>query len=123
MSLHILIGVGLLYYMAALFVNTTYVVVDHYNLTIEHRPLKMPFYPGRTIPSRDIDQIYIHKYVASRTNGQPNYAFGVQALLKTGENIKLLKGLRNANQAQYIEQEIEKFLKIKDRAVEEEFKG
>lgn len=123
MSLHILIGVSMLYYTIAVFVNTTYIIVDHGKISIEHRPLKIPFYPNREIPSRNVEQIYTYKYESSKTNGRPNYSFAVQAKLKNGSEVKLLKGLKNANQAQYIEQEIERFLRIKDMPVEEEYLG
>lgn len=123
MSIHIFIGVSFLYYLIATLVNTTYIIVDDYNLTIEHRPLKVPFYPRRDIPASEIDQIFTDKYVAGKTNGRPNYAFAIQALLKNNEKVKLLKSLKHPDQALYVEQEIEKFLKIKDRPVENEYKG
>ncbi len=92
-------------------------------LSIEHRPLRTPFYPNRYITSREIDQIFVEKYVAGKTNGTPNYAFGVQAVLPGGKRIKLVKGLKTSDQALYIEQEIEAFLSIQDEPVDEEWKG
>ena len=122
-SIHLLIGIGLLYYVLSVFFNTTYIVVNQRELSIEHRPLKSPFYPNRYIASREIDQIFVEKYVAGKTNGTPNYAFGVQAVLQGGKRVKLVKGLKNSDQALYVEQEIESFLSIQDEPVDEEWKG
>ena len=47
---------------------------------------------------------------------------GVYLTLKSGLEVKLLKGLKTAEQAQYIEQEIERFLKISDELVDGEYR-
>ena len=120
-SVHLLVGVGFLYYTIASFLNTTYIILDHRNLTIEHKPLHMPFYPERTISSRDISQFYVQRYVASTSNNKPNYAFAVQLQTKEQEEIRIIKGLKKPNQARYIEQELERFLKIDDRPMESEW--
>ncbi len=123
MSLHLTVGIGLLYYIFATFVNTTYITVDERQVSVEHRPLKVPFYPNRSIPTNDIEQIYVDKYVASTSNGSPNYAYAVQAILKNRKRVKLLAGMDDPQQSLYVEQEIESFLDIPDREVEEEWKG
>lgn len=122
-SIHLLIGIGLLYYVLTVLFNTTYVIVSQRELSIEHRPLRTPFYSNRYIPTRDIDQIFVEKYAAGKTNGKTNYAFAVQAILPGGKRVKLVKGLKNADQALYIEQEVESFLRIQDEPVDEEWKG
>ena len=122
MSIHLLIGIGLLYYTLTNFLNKTYIVVDRNNLHIEHKPLRLPFYPDRHISTSELDQLHIEKYVASTTNNRPNYAFAVVAkLLPEDKDLKIIKGLKTSNQAQYIEQEVERFLNIQDRPVEEEY--
>jgi hypothetical protein len=122
-SVHLLVGISLLYYTLACFMNKTFVMVDHYNLHVEHKPLRIPFYPDRHIPVGELDQLFIEKYVASRTNGRPDYAFAVNVRLTNQETLKIIKGLKNMHQARYIEQEIERFLRIEDRPVEEEYLG
>ena len=119
-SLHVLIGVSLLYYTLVCFVNTTYIMVNHYRILVEHKPLRLPFYPNRDIGVHEIDQLYTHEYVASTTNGKPDYAYAVHLKLKDKSDIRLIKGLKNPDQALYIEQEIEDFLKIDDKAVKGE---
>ncbi len=122
-SLHLLVGLSLLYYTLSVLFNTTYIRVNHQEVVIEHRPLKMPFYPDRRAPVQDIDQLFIDKYVESRTNNRPNFAYAVRAVLKSNSDkrIPIIKGLKNKEQARYIEQEIERFLNIKDRPVEGEW--
>lgn len=122
-SIHLLIGIGLLYYVLSVMLNTTYIIVNQREMSVEHRPLRSPFYPNRYITSREVEQVFVEKYVASKTNGRPNYAFGVQAMLQNKSKIKLLKGLKTSEQALYVEQEIETFLRIQDEPVDEEWKG
>ena len=69
--------------------NRTYITVDGYNLSIEHRPLKNPFKPAEEIPVQDIDQIYVRRHVVSTTNGKSSYGHSVMAVLKNGRQLKL----------------------------------
>ncbi len=122
-SIHLLIGICLLYYVLANMLNTTYITVRRGKLSVEHLPLRFPFYPDRFIPVANIEQVFVERYVASKTNNNPDFAFRVK-LIETNQNrINLVKGLKQPNHALYIEQEIEKFLKIQDKVIEEEWKG
>jgi len=123
LSLHLMVGIGFLYYTLAVMLNTTYLNVNSRQLTIEHKPLKVIGRPSRKITATDIRQIYISKYRTGKTNGRPTYAFGVYAVLGGGRHLSLVKGLRHSEQALYVEQEIEAFLEIEDEAVEEEWQG
>ncbi len=120
-SLHLLVGLSLFYYTLCIFFNTTFITVNSRKISVLHKPLKMPFYPDRNVAVDRVSQLFIDKYVESRTNGRPNYAFGVYAHLKNGNHIKLLRGLKNHDQARYIEQEVERFWNIEDTAVEGEW--
>ncbi|MEM9547260.1 MAG: hypothetical protein AAGA77_14870 [Bacteroidota bacterium] len=117
MSIHLLVGLGLIYYLSTVYLNYTDIVVTSSYIDISHRPVKNPFIPSKRIDASDIDQLYVTKYVSSRTNGNPNYAFALYAILKTnGKKINLIKGMNRETQL-YLEQEIERFLNIKDRPV------
>lgn len=116
MSLHLIVGIGLIAYLASVFVNTTDIVVDKHFLEIKHRPIKLPTFKSHKIPSKDIKQLYVTKYVSSRTNGEPNYAHGLYAILKNGKRIPILKGMNRETQL-YVEQEIENYLEIKDQRI------
>lgn len=116
MSLHLIVGLGLIGHLASVFVNTTDIIVDKHHLEIKHRPIKLPFFKSHKIPSKDIKQLYVTKYVSSRTNGNPNYAYGLYAILHSGRKVAILKGMNRETQL-YIEQEIENYLEIKDQRV------
>jgi predicted Zn finger-like uncharacterized protein len=120
-SLHLLVGVSLLYYTIATFVNTTYVMVDRHRVTIEHKPMRMPFYPNRDIPVREIKQLYTKRYVAGTTNNKPNHAFQLCLKKTNGVEVVLIKGLKNPDHARYVEQEVERFLDIDDLPVKGEW--
>lgn len=121
-SIHLLIGIALIYYILTVILNKTHIIVSRNKILVEHRPLRLPFYPNRILTATEVDQLFIKRYASSRTNGQPNYAFSVEARLRTGSDLTLVKGLRQPEQATYIEQQIEKFLHIDDRSMEDEWK-
>ncbi|MEM1319986.1 MAG: hypothetical protein AAGG75_06985 [Bacteroidota bacterium] len=121
MSLHLAVGIGMIYYLLTSFINTTYITVNDYRIHIEHRPLKVPFYPDKDINIDDIKQLFVDKYVSSTTNGNKNYSYALSAVLRNGRRVKLLKGMQDAQQAQYIEQEVEAFLDIPDEEVKGEW--
>jgi hypothetical protein len=122
-GLHLLVGIGLLYYILASFLNSTYITVTSFELQIEHRPLPVPMRSKRVLSARQIAQLYTSKYTSSRTNGQPNWSFAVDALLQNQSRVRLLSGLKTAGYARYLEQEIERFLNLEDRRVKEEWTG
>ncbi len=121
-SAHLLVGIGMLYHSISIILNTTFISIDKYDLIVEHRPLKHFFHRDRHIACNDIDQLYVKKYVAGKTNNEVRYAHKIVVILKNGDELDLIKGIRNKEKALYIEQEIELFLQIKDRPVEGEVK-
>jgi hypothetical protein len=123
MAFHIVIGIGLLYYIIAVLLNKTYIGVSQWDLSIEHKPIPVPFYRTLEIPSKTIDQVFVERYVASKTNGRPDYAYRVMAKMKNTEKpLKVMKGLKTLEQGRFIEQEIEKFLHIEDQHMEGEWR-
>lgn len=123
MSLHLFVGISLLYYHLTLIFNHTSIIVDHHRMLIDHYPLRLPFYPKRNIKIESIKQLYVEKYTESTTNNVPNYAYSVSGLLNNGKKLKLIKGLVHVEQARYIEQEIENFLQIPDEKIAGEYQG
>ena len=122
MSVHLAVGAGLIFNLLSNFINRTFITVDAYNLTIEHRPIRNPFKPNQEIPVSQVSQLYVKRTVTSRTNGVPSYGHTIMVILKNGRQFKLIEGMKNADKALYIEQEIEYFLKIDDRPVPGEVK-
>ncbi|MGB1217516.1 MAG: hypothetical protein ACPG5P_06555 [Saprospiraceae bacterium] len=119
-SLHLAVGLGLIYWLLCNLLNTTYITVDEHFLKIEVRPLNL-FYKTKEIPVGDIEQLYVNKYSNGKTNGRPNYVYRLMLVLKNKEEIKPIQGLGKAIQGQYIEQEIERFAKIQDKFIHGEF--
>ncbi len=116
-SAHVAVGIGMLLRMLAIFTNTTHVNVSRRFLEIKTTPLPSLVRRNRKVPVEAIQQLYVTRYVESRTNGSPNYAFALYAILKDGQKLQLVKGMNEATQ-KYLEYEIESFLGIKDGRVE-----
>lgn len=118
---HLLVGIGLMYWTIANFINHTTIFVRKGSIDTEYGPLPIPFKKRNHIPINDLQQLYVERYVYATSNGRPVYAFRIMAKMKSGTKNVLLKGLKSLEHAQYIEQEIEHFLGIEDEAVRGEF--
>lgn len=117
-SIHFMIGIAFLLYTISLFINSTHIYANTHGLQVRHGPMRVPFHPNRNIPRAQLEQLYVEEYVASRTNGRPNMAFRLRAVLKGDDkHPALVKGLKKPEQALYLEHEIEKFMNIENRRV------
>jgi hypothetical protein len=123
LSLHLLVGVGLIYYLLATLFNATYITVSPRILRVEVTPLPIPMQASRTLSADQIEQVYVKKYSSGKTNGEPTWAYAVEVILKNQANVRLVGGLKTADYGLYIEQEIEKYLHIDDRRVKAEWSG
>jgi hypothetical protein len=117
LSLHLIVGISFLIYTLGLWLNTTLITVSRKGIDVRHQPIPIPFNPKRQLTASDIQQLYVEEYVPSKTNGRPDITYAVRYKTQQGEDERLVKGFRNANHALYIEQEVEKFLGIKDKPV------
>ncbi|MBN1935440.1 MAG: hypothetical protein JW934_12300 [Anaerolineae bacterium] len=109
--IHVAIGVGLTYYALAGYINKTHIYVDHSTISIRHAPL--PSFGNKTIDASDIKQVYVKRHVSHSRRGT-SVTFQVCALTHSEKNLKLLSGLSSDEQALFVEQEIEKFLRIEN---------
>lgn len=116
-SIHIIIGVSFLMYTLGLMFNKTNIVVTSQGIDIKNGPIPIPFNPNRFMAVRDIEQLFVEEYVPSKTNGQPDYTYAVTALTTSAERQRLVGGFSQSGHALYLEQEIETFLGIENRAV------
>ncbi len=112
-----LAGIIILYRTISAFVNRTTITVDRNLLAITHGPL--PWFGNKQIRSQKIEQLYtkevIKKAHGSRHSDVKRYE--LRAILTTKTAVKLLAKLDGPEQALFIEQEVEKFLGIKDKEV------
>ncbi|MEO6130308.1 MAG: hypothetical protein ABIQ02_00565 [Saprospiraceae bacterium] len=122
LSIHLLIGLGMMWHLATIYFNSTSISVTKDRIRITTLPLKHPLWRRKDIDTGTIDQLYVSKYEQSTTNGEPNYAYALYALLKTGEKISLIRGMNFETQA-YIEKAIEDYLEIKNVKVSDESKA
>jgi hypothetical protein len=113
-TLHGAVGIGLLYYVLAGYLNKTVITVDKRELAIAHGPL--PWFGNKQMNPKDIEQLYCKEKI-HHSRRSTNYSYEVHAILRGGTHEKILSGLDESEQVLYIEQEIERFLEIKDRPV------
>lgn len=112
--LHTAIGIGVAYYTLAGFLNRTTVTAEIGLLAVQHGPLPWP--GNKQLLEEQLQQLYSKENVSHSKNGV-NYSYEVHAALHDGEPVKLLGGLDTAEQALFIEQELERYLGIVDKPV------
>lgn len=112
--LHTAIGLGVAYITLAGFLNRTTIFAELGLLTIQHHPLPWP--GSKQVLTDQIDQLFCKEKVSHSKNGT-NYSYEVYVALSDDAQVKLLSGLDMADQALFIEQELERYLGIKDQPV------
>jgi len=111
---HVWVAVGVTYYTLAGLVNHTEIRVDANQLTVTHGPL--PYWGNKQFSSDTLGQLYSKKRT-HRTKRTTTYTYELHAYTRTGRSVTLLKGLDKPQQALFLEQEIERFLDIKDKSI------
>ncbi len=96
------------YNLVVMFVNSTTVSVDASRVLVRHGPLPSLFGRSTDIARSDIAQLYSAKYGA---------LFAVEAKLKSGKTARVVAPLVAAEQALFIEQQVERALGLVDVAV------
>jgi hypothetical protein len=95
-------------WLAYLF-NRTTVRVDSSSISVRHGPL--PWLRAKDVAKADIDTIISEMVIndsdsSDGTIFQPREIYRVRLKLKTGKTVKLVNGLRRADEALFIEQQI-----------------
>jgi hypothetical protein len=117
--LHVLLGASSTYLLLTVFLNTTTINVTSKMISIRHGPL--PFWGNKRVASTTLLQLYC-KRDEFWHHLQKITTFSVRAITNDRKNITLLSGLQKAEQALFIEQEVEEFLGIEDRPVKGQIK-
>ena len=112
--LHVAVGAGLTYFVVTLFLNRTIIEVRDGLLSVDHVPLPWP--GRRRLNSDDVDQVYVTEKLRSN-EGRVHRTYEVRARMRDASAIKLLSGFDEMEQALFIEQEIERCLRITDAPV------
>jgi hypothetical protein len=113
-TFHALVGLGIAYGAVTMFVNSTKVEASYGSLSVRHGPL--PAFGNKDLARDAIRQLYCVERVRSLRHSS-SVSYELQAIKADGSSVGLLKGIQNAEQALYLEQELERFLGIKDEAV------
>lgn len=115
---HVAVGVGLTYFVLAGFLNSTVLRVADGMLSVRHGPL--PWRGNLDLPTDGIEQIYCQKKLHTNQDSDGHTTtstrYEVHAVV-SGRKQKLLGGLQEAEHALFVEQRLEHFLRIEDRAV------
>lgn len=114
------VAVGFIYYALAGLLNTTLIRVNPSQLKISHGPV--PSLGNRRLDPKFIDQLYVKRHTHRHKNST-SYTFQVHVKTNDGRSNKLLENLETPEQALFVEQEIERFLGIRDEPVPEEVGG
>jgi hypothetical protein len=112
---HVAVGVGLTYRTLCGFVNKTVVEVSRRSLRIHHGPL--PWFGSRDYDARDLKQLYCEEQRGKDSDSGTNSTYTLTAVMRDGRRMKLLDGLVTANQALYLEEQLEARLHIEDEPV------
>lgn len=113
------VGIGMAYYGLAGLLNTTHLVIGGGKLSVRHRPV--PWFGVRGIPTDCIEQLCGAEHSIPTGTGAAT-TYRLYALLTEGRKSNLLSGLRDSDQALFIESEIERHLGIEDRPVRGEIR-
>lgn len=116
--LHVLVGLVITYgALCSLFNRTVIEAVGGY-LDIRHGPL--PAAKNHHLETNQIAQLYATEKMHRSNKGHVSYTYKLWAKLTNGERIKLLTNLAKPEHAIYFEQQLERYLGIRDEPEEGE---
>lgn len=113
--LHVAVGLYLTYSTLAGFLNRTTVELTHDTLATYYDPLPWP--GEKKIPTSDIKQLYCKEVRKTGKHGSVTYTYNLFAVTQDDRQVQLLSGLDSPDLARYFEQQLETWLRIKDRPV------
>jgi hypothetical protein len=113
---HVAVGVGLAYSVLALLMNRSLVTVDRGTVTVSHGPLP---WPGATVDADRIEQLYCSRE-ERKSDNNTQQSYSLRAKLKDGSTKVLLQNVSASEETLYLEQALEKHLKIRDLPVKGE---
>lgn len=124
-SIHALVGLGMIYYVVAGYLNYTYIRVEPQRIAVLHEPV--PWFGAKELDAQGIQQLYTKRRVSTSRSGSSHrtrttVTYEVRIIDGAGRDSSLIKGLAEDTQALFIEQAIEKHLDIPDRLVRGEMR-
>ncbi|HAS8565774.1 TPA: hypothetical protein I7774_22165 [Vibrio vulnificus] len=114
--LYLSVGLFLVYFCLACWLNKSTFKVSEKSLSISHGPL--PWFGNKKIETRLIKQLFVKEVTSLHTST----TYELLGIYWSGQQVKLLVGLDDAGPARFLEKEIEEYLNINDEPVEGEVK-
>jgi hypothetical protein len=108
---HVWIGMGLIYFILATFLNSTTISAYDGQLLVRKGPL--PWFGNRTLGVVDIEQLF----VLEKHGNKGKITYELCAVMRDGRNQSVLTGIDSLDQARFLESKFEQYLHIEDRPV------
>ena len=118
--LFLLIGIPATYGLLLVAFNRTDIRINASQLMVRHGPL--PMWGNRTLDRGQIEQIYVREFKSGARN-RVRFTYRVQAVLRDQADVVLVDNLDDPNEGFYIEQQVERYLGIRDVRVAGEYSG
>jgi hypothetical protein len=115
--IHTAVGLGLIYFVLAIFLNSTVITANKFQLSVSVGPL--PWKGNRRIDSSQVRQLFCKEKISRRKNGTSS-SYSVEAVMQDNSRQTLANGFANADEALFVEQQLEKHLGLADIKVEGE---
>lgn len=117
-SIFFFLGLGLLYFAVATWLNKTQIYVSKSNIEIKHQPV--PWLGKKKIKADNIEQLFVEEKYQGSSNDNPRYSYNVIGLTSEGTQFKLIAGCESRYHARFIEKTIEDYLGIENVTIEGE---
>ena len=111
---HLAVGVGITYFTLAGFINRTILEVARETISVRFEPL--PWIGQKRLKTAELKQFFCKEKIIHSKNGTRT-RYILHAITAANTQIKLLDGLDSPDTAIFLEQQLERWLKIEDRPV------
>ncbi len=116
--IHTGVGLFLIYSVLGMFLNSTVIRVSRGLLEVRIGPL--PWKGNKRISVHDVTQLYCQEKISHGKNGS-SVSYKVEVVLSGNKRETLVEGLSSADEALFVEQQLEKYLGLADTPVAGEF--
>lgn len=106
------VGIFITYCVIAGWFNKTNILVGKNMMEINHQPI--PWVGNKRLNTQEVKGFYTKEKIVYTQEARTTH-YDLYAIMKSGKEIKLLRGLNKSEQARYIKQEIEKYLGIETK--------
>jgi len=105
---------GILYYMLTTWLNKTHIFVSENAIEVKNRPL--PWFGNKRLETKNIKQLYTKEVISTSTSSNRSSSYDLHIVSLDEDDVTLMN-VDKSEQALFIEQQIEKYLGIKNFGV------